>query len=162
MDIEDRIVRILTEKSMKISTAESCTGGLVASRLVNIPGVSDVFEEGYITYANEAKERILGVRKDTLQRFGAVSPQTAEEMALGAAGRAHANCSIATTGIAGPGGGTPEKPVGLVYIACLVNGRVQVHRCLFEGGRQEVRRKASQAALEFMLEQLQTEIRHEA
>lgn len=155
MNIEEKIVKILMETGRKIATAESCTGGMVAARLVNVPGVSDVFEAGYITYANAAKERILQVSGDTLRRFGAVSARTAEEMALGAAQAAHAHCSIATTGIAGPGGGTPEKPVGLVYIACLAGEKVQVRKCLFEGERQAVREQATQAALEFMLEQLQ-------
>lgn len=162
MDVEEKIVKILTDTGRKITTAESCTGGMVAARLVNVPGVSEVFDQGFITYANAAKERLLHVSEETLHRFGAVSPQTAQEMVRGAVRAAQAGCGIATTGIAGPGGGTPEKPVGLVYIACLTGEKVQVKKCLFDGERQAVRGQAAQAALEFMLECLQAENRHEA
>ena len=116
--LEEKIVSLLQEKGWKIASAESCSGGMIASRLVNVSGVSDVFEEGYITYSNAAKHKLLGVSKQSLGQYGAVSSQVAGEMALGAARQARARAAIAVTGIAGPGGGTPQKPVGLVYIGC--------------------------------------------
>ena len=105
--LEEQIVEKLKQKNWKITTAESCTGGLIAGTLVNVAGVSDVFKEGYITYANEAKQKLLGVEKEALERFGAVSPQVAEQMAKGAAKAALAEVAIAVTGVAGPDGGTP-------------------------------------------------------
>lgn len=154
MSTEEKIVEILLKRGWKVATAESCTGGMIASKLVNVPGVSDAFDEGYIAYANSAKEKLLGVRGETLEKYGAVSEETAMEMALGAAKAANADCSVVTTGIAGPGGGTPEKPVGLVYMATYVKGTVSVKRCLFDGGREQVRNRASQTALDFLLEQI--------
>lgn len=154
MTLEERVVQLLTEKRMTVSTAESCTGGLVAAGLVNVAGVSSVFNEGYITYANEAKHRLLGVREETLNRYGAVSRQTAEEMARGVCAVSRSDCSVVTTGIAGPGGGTAEKPVGLVYIGCAVQGNVTVREYSFCGDRQTVRRCAAEAALQLLLELL--------
>lgn len=126
MNLEEKIVRELQNRGYTITTAESCTGGLLAGRILNVSGASAVYNEGHITYSNEAKERLLGVSHDTLEQFGAVSEQIAAEMALGAARVASANVGLSTTGIAGPGGGTPEKPVGLVYIGCAINGDVTV------------------------------------
>lgn len=154
MMTEEKIVKILLERGWKVTTAESCTGGIVASRLVNVAGVSETFDEGYITYANAAKEKLLGVKSETLEKYGAVSEETAMEMASGAVRAAKADCSVVTTGIAGPGGGTPEKPVGLVYIAACVKGKTTVKKCFFDGERLEVRTKAGQAALDFLLEQI--------
>ena len=102
---------------MTLATAESCTGGLIAKRITDVAGCSDVFLGGCVTYANEAKEKLIGVKHETLEAFGAVSEQTAREMARGVRLALGADVGIATTGIAGPGGGTPEKPVGTVYIA---------------------------------------------
>ena len=115
--IEEKCVELLLERKLTLTTAESCTGGMVASRIVDVPGASGTLMQGIVTYSNEAKEKYLGVKHETLKEFGAVSSETAEEMALGAVWVAGADVGIATTGIAGPGGGTPEKPVGLVYIA---------------------------------------------
>lgn len=154
MSVEEKIVEILLRLGMTVATAESCTGGLVAANLVDVAGVSAAFNEGYITYANESKERLLGVRTETLQAFGAVSEETAREMALGAAKAAEADCSVVTTGIAGPGGGTPEKPVGLVYIGCCVKDSVTVKKCQFQGSRTQIRTDAAKAALTLLLEQL--------
>ena len=112
--LEEEIVKKLLEKQYTVTTAESCTGGLLAGRILNVPGASSVYNEGHITYSNEAKERLLGVSHETLVRYGAVSRQTAEEMARGAARAAKAEIGLSTTGIAGPGGGTKEKPVGLI------------------------------------------------
>ena len=127
---------------------------MIASRLVNVSGVSDVFEEGYITYSNAAKHKLLGVSKQSLGQYGAVSSQVAGEMALGAARQARARAAIAVTGIAGPGGGTPQKPVGLVYIGCYVDGKVFVTENYFQGSRQEIRTATTQAALSLLLEKL--------
>ena len=124
--MEEELVEILTKKQYKITTAESCTGGLVAATIVNVSGASEVFQAGFVTYANEAKEKELGVKSETLQTYGAVSEKTAKEMAIGCAAHAKAQVGISTTGIAGPGGGTAEKPVGLVYIGCAVRSNVYV------------------------------------
>ena len=152
--IEKKITRILIHKNMSVTTAESCTGGLVAGTLVNADGNSEVFKEGYITYSNEAKNKLLGVSEETLATYGAVSRQTAAEMAEGAARAAGADASVVTTGIAGPGGGTEEKPVGLVYIGCYVKGRTIVKRCFYGGDRQAVRYSAVKEALEILYCQL--------
>ena len=152
--LEEKIVSLLQEKGWKIASAESCSGGMIASRLVNVSGVSDVFEEGYITYSNAAKHKLLGVSKQSLGQYGAVSSQVAGEMALGAARQARARAAIAVTGIAGPGGGTPQKPDGLVYIGCYVDGRVFVTENHFQGSRQEIRTATTQAALSLLLEKL--------
>ena len=145
--MEEEILKLLKTYHLTITTAESCTGGLIAAKLINMPGMSSQLEEGYITYSNAAKERLLHVSHDTLSRFGAVSSQTAEEMARGARKRANADLSIVSTGIAGPDGGTDEKPVGLVYLGCCLFDTVKVERHLFTGGRQEVRQKSAEAAL---------------
>ena len=156
MSIEEKIVQVLKNKGYTITTAESCTGGLLAGRILNVSGASAVYNEGHITYSNEAKERLLGVSHDTLEQFGAVSEQIAAEMALGAARVASANVGLSTTGIAGPGGGTPEKPVGLVYIGCAINGDVTVKECRFAGNREENRNAAVEAVLELLIDELET------
>lgn len=149
--LEEQVVLKLKEKNLQVSFAESCTGGLLSGRLVNVAGVSDVFGESYVTYANEAKHRILGVSQTSLKEFGAVSSQVAEEMARGAAHAAGSQCAVSVTGIAGPDGGTPEKPVGLVYIGCYVNGKMEVEKNCFWGNRAEVRAKSVEAALKLLL-----------
>lgn len=145
--IEEKIVRKLKEKGWQVTCAESCTGGMVVSALVNVAGVSDVLKESYVTYANSAKNKLLGVEEKALETWGAVSPQVAEQMAKGAAKAASSDVAIAVTGIAGPDGGTPKKPVGLVYIGCFVDGKVVVTENHFEGNRLEIRRQTTQAAL---------------
>lgn len=154
MTLEKQVIERLGEKGYKISTAESCTGGLIAGTLVNVAGASEVFEEGYITYANQAKIKLLGVSEQTLKSFGAVSEQVASQMAAGCAGAAGAEVGIASTGIAGPDGGSPEKPVGLVYLGCSVKERVVVKRYLLEGDRRQIREGAVQEALKLILESL--------
>ena len=156
MSLEEKIVKELQNKGYTITTAESCTGGLLAGRILNVSGASAVYNEGHITYSNEAKERLLGVSHDTLERYGAVSEQTAAEMALGAARVASANVGLSTTGIAGPSGGTPEKPVGLVYVGCCINGDVTVKECRFSGNREENRNAAVEAVLELLIDELET------
>ncbi len=147
--VEERIVRLLKKNGLTVTTAESCTGGLVAGRLVNVAGVSDVFEEGYITYSDKAKRKELNVSKATLKKYTAVSRQTAREMAIGAAFSANADVSIATTGYAGPDS-APGAPVGLVFIGCYMKDRVTVEEHHFEGDRQEIREQAVRAALELL------------
>ncbi|MCM1126568.1 MAG: CinA family protein [Lachnospiraceae bacterium] len=150
--LERQVVSLLKERHMKISFAESCTGGLLSGRLVNVPGSSEVYEEGYVTYSNEAKYRLLGVDRQTLGSYGAVSKQVAMQMAQGAAKRSGAQAAVGITGVAGPGGGTPNKPVGLVYIGCYMEGNMTVTENYFSGSRGEVRKQAVEAALELLVE----------
>ncbi len=152
--LEETVVNILKEKHMTVTTAESCTGGLLAGRLINVPGASTVYNEGYITYANEAKESILGVPHEILETKGAVSEETAASMAEGAAEAAHADAALSVTGIAGPDGGTAEKPVGLVYIGCRVPGHTMVREYHFTGNREKIREYAVARALTFLREEL--------
>lgn len=152
--LEDAIVRLCREKNLTVTTAESCTAGLLAGRLMNVPGASEVFCEGYITYSNESKERILGVEADTLKNFGAVSHETAEQMARGAAKAAGADVAVSVTGIAGPGGGTKEKPVGLVYVGCFTGGKTRTEEFRFTGNRAKNREYAVVRALTILREEL--------
>ena len=145
--LEEKLVELLQKNNLTITTAESCTGGLVAGKILNVAGASSSFNEGYITYSNEAKERILGVKHETLEAYGAVSPQTAKEMAEGAGKAAKADVALSVTGIAGPGGGTKEKPVGLVYIGCYMQGQIFIKECHFDGNREENRKKSVETAL---------------
>lgn len=144
---ESRLVKLLLEKDLQITCAESCTGGMIASRLVNVPGVSEILMESYVTYSNEAKHRLLGVEQEALSEYGAVSQQVAFQMAEGAARAAGADAAIAVTGIAGPGGGTTQKPVGLVYIGTYLCGNIRVTENHFLGERYEIRKQAAEAAL---------------
>lgn len=148
--LEKAVVDLLRANDLTVTCVESCTGGMLSARLINVPGVSDIYKSGVITYSNKAKRRILGVKKATLQRYGAVSEQTAEEMAKGVVLLTKADVSVAITGIAGPDGGTEEKPVGLVYIACDVKGKVTVKKYRFFGNRTRVRESAVSAALTLM------------
>ena len=148
--LEKAVVDLLQANKLTVTCAESCTGGMLSSRLINVPGVSEVFKSGYVTYANKAKRKILGVKKGTLQKYGAVSAQTAEEMVKGAALFSKADVAVALTGLAGPDGGTEEKPVGLVYIACNVKGNVTVMEFHFNGNRMKIRDGATTAALMLM------------
>lgn len=157
MTLEERVVKKLLQRGYTVTTAESCTGGLLAGRLLNVSGASEVYNEGHITYANAAKEKILGVKHETLEQFGAVSKETAEEMARGAAKAACANVALSTTGIAGPGGGTPEKPVGLIYIGCYIEENVRVKELRLHGTREQNRSDTVEAALQLLHEMLQKE-----
>ena len=145
--LEMSVVNLLEKNELTISTAESCTGGLLAGRLINVPGVSDVYKEGFITYTNKAKRKTLGVNKSTLKKYGAVSEQTAKEMAVGAALAADTDISISVTGIAGPDGGTNEKPVGLVYVGVCIKDSVHVEEFRFSGDRANVREQTVISAL---------------
>lgn len=148
--LEKAVVDLLIANELTVGTVESCTGGLVAARLINVPGVSDAFKSGIVTYSNKAKRRFVGVKKSTLDKYGAVSKQTAAEMAKGLTLLNKADVVISTTGIAGPDGGTEEKPVGLVYIGCYVCGKTSVKECHFTGNRQKIRDNTVTAALDFM------------
>lgn len=145
--LEEWLVKELTKRHASITTAESCTGGLVSGRIVNVGGASSVFNQSFVTYSNEAKRDLLGVKQETLDSVGAVSPETAEQMALGAAKAAKAEVAVSVTGIAGPDGGTPEKPVGLVYIGCCCYGETVVERHIFKGNRTEIRNASVETAL---------------
>lgn len=152
MTLEKAVVELLQANGLTLTCAESCTGGLLSGRIINVPGVSETYKSGYITYSNKAKRRLLGVKKPTLQKYGAVSENVAEEMVRGAASAAKADVAVAVTGIAGPDGGTEEKPVGLVYIACGVKGKVTVKKYQFSGNRAKVRESAVSAALALLRE----------
>jgi nicotinamide-nucleotide amidase len=158
-DLRARAEKLLAEaraKGLKIATAESCTGGLIAGLLTEIPGSSDAFERGFVTYSNEAKEELLGVPAALIRQHGAVSGQVARVMAEGAIRNSTAQLSVAVTGIAGPGGGSDDKPVGLVHIAAARAGEATLHReCRFgDIGRTEVRLKSVEVALEMLKEHL--------
>ena len=147
-----QLLELCRQKKLMIATAESCTGGLIAALFTEIAGSSDVFERGFVTYSNEAKQELLGVPSETINHWGAVSPQTAQAMARGALQNARVNLSIAVTGIAGPGGGSTEKPVGLVYLASAIQGGLTLGKeCRFgDMGRSNVRKATVQAALKLM------------
>jgi len=147
--LENRIGRVLAALAKtggSLGLAESCTGGLLGHLITETPGASAVFKGGVVAYGNDVKERVLGVSAQTLAEEGAVSEATAREMALGAAQLLGATHAMAVTGIAGPGGGSPEKPVGLVYIAVGDLSRLTVRRCLFDGDRSAVKRQTAEVA----------------
>lgn len=148
--LQDTVAKMLVNKDMTIGVSESCTGGLLSSKLIEYPGISKVFLEGAVTYSNEAKMRTLNVKKETLEKFGAVSHETAKEMAEGIAKRSGARIGVSTTGIAGPTGGTEEKPVGLVYFGIYVDGEVKSYKHIFTGDRNSVRNRASMTALDII------------
>lgn len=148
--MEEIAGRELTARGLTVATAESCTGGLVAARLVNYPGISAALGEAHVTYANEAKMRYCGVKKETLDTYGAVSEQTAREMAQGLRERSGADIAVSTTGIAGPSGGTKDKPVGLVYVGCADARGVRVERLMLTGNRERIRNLAALRALDMI------------
>ena len=150
--LEKAVVDLLMANKLTACTVESCTGGMLSARLINVPGVSEVFKSGYVTYSNKSKRKLLGIKKNILMKHGAVSEQIAREMAKTAAILARTDVSVSTTGIAGPDGGTPEKPVGLVYIGCNVCGRITVKECHFNGNREKIRESTVSAALSLMRE----------
>lgn len=144
----------LREKGLKLALAESCTGGLLSSRITDVPGSSEYFLGSIVAYANGVKVSGLGVRAATLGRYGAVSKETAAEMARGVKKALGAGFSAAITGIAGPGGGTPEKPVGLVFIAVSKGRTTEVKRFVFKGGRKSIKKQSAEAALSMLAEAL--------
>ena len=156
MESVDRIAQELGKTcsalGIKIVTAESCTGGLIAGTLTDVPGASAWFDRGFVTYSNEAKKAMLGVREETLTEFGAVSKETAEEMAQGARRVSGADIAVSTTGVAGPTGGTESAPVGTVFIGVSAEDRTESRRFLYEGNRGEVRAAAVRDALRILLD----------
>lgn len=148
--MEKVVAGLLKEKGFTVSTAESCTGGLIAKKLTDVPGASENFMYGIVTYDNQAKIGLLGVSPETLDRFGAVSEETALEMARGVKTACGTDLAVSVTGIAGPGGGTPEKPVGLVYIGFANPEKAGVQRHLFAGDRETIRWQASNTALNIL------------
>ncbi|MCD6417878.1 competence/damage-inducible protein A [bacterium] len=148
--IESVVGDLLRERGKKVAVAESCTGGMLASRIVDISGSSDYFLGGVVSYSNSAKVKILGVWDKDIEKYGAVSPQVARQMAFGVREKFNADCSIGITGIAGPTGGTKEKPVGLVYIAFSDKDDTLVRRYNFVGGREAVRTRSATAALNIL------------
>lgn len=157
IEIEEKLVQTLAEMGLTISTAESCTGGMLASTIIDVPGASDVYSEGFITYSDDAKMKYLKVKQDTLDTYGAVSQETVLEMAAGCTIQTGSDVAIVTSGIAGPGGGTPETPVGLVYIACAYKDTVTSKRFKFDGDRYEIRRQAVDEAVKMALELLENQ-----
>ena len=149
-DLETALVRLLKKHELTVATAESCTGGLLAARIVNVAGASDVFKEGFVTYSNKAKRKHLDVSKSTLKKYGAVSRETAREMAIGGAFATDSDICVSITGIAGPDGGTEEKPVGLVYMACCFKDQVAVEKYQFKGNRHKVREHVAVRALDLV------------
>ena len=148
--LEAVVVGLLQRQGKKIAAAESITGGLIAATLINVPGASSVLNESFVTYSNEAKEKRLGVKAATLEAFGAVSEETAREMAEGVCKASGADVGIAVTGIAGPDGGSIEKPVGLVYIGCRADGKTRTEKLLLRGNRQKIRDMVVIRALDFV------------
>ncbi|MDD3153403.1 MAG: CinA family protein [Victivallaceae bacterium] len=152
MNHAESLVRLLTERKLTVATAESCTGGLVAGAITSVPGSSEVFPGGVVSYANRIKETVLHVPSGVLEQHGAVSAECAEAMLDGVRALLGAECAVCTTGIAGPGGGTKEKPVGLVYIGAVSPERRMVLKQFFSGGRDLIRRQAVERALELLWE----------
>ena len=153
-DLAARLGAALVARRARLATAESCTGGWIAQCVTSVPGSSDWFDRGYVTYSNASKEELLGVRRDTLTARGAVSEETAREMAAGALARSRADVAVAVTGVAGPSGGTPEKPVGTVCFAWAARGGpLRSETRSFAGDRESVRRQSVIAALEGLLKQ---------
>jgi len=149
-ELHEVVAALLVERGLRIAVAESCTGGLLSARLTEVPGSSAFLDRGYVPYANTAKIDQLGIDPAMLARMGAVSHEIAESMAAGARSRSGSDLSVAITGIAGPGGGTPEKPVGLVFIALDGAAGTRVRRCFFAGERSRIRTQTVQAALEMV------------
>jgi len=157
-ELADRFLKACLAKGIMAATAESCTGGMIVAHLTDIAGSSAVVDRGFVTYSNDAKMDMLGVTEATLEAYGAVSSQTAHEMAAGALARSRAGIVLAVTGIAGPGGGSEEKPVGLVWFGLAVAGApVMTERKMFEDrGRDFIRRETVRHALEMGLSALET------
>jgi len=153
--VERAIGRLLLKRKMTLAVAESCTGGLIGDRITNVPGSSRYFVGGVVAYSNKVKTTILGVERRTLQKWGAVSEQTASEMATGVCRRFRAQVGLAVSGIAGPGGGSRAKPVGLVYVGVKIGSRIIVGRHRFRGGRRAVKEQSAEAALQLCRQALE-------
>ena len=152
--LEEVVVRLLEQGRLTITTVESCTGGLLSGQLVNVPGASKVLERGFVTYSNEAKIQMVGVSPATLEEMGAISQETAEEIAEGGRKAAGADVGISITGVAGPGGGTEEKPVGMVCMACSIRGKIRRETFYFSGDREKIRKSSVVQGLNLVREEL--------
>lgn len=155
MSTTQRLASLLRERQWMLATAESCTGGLIAAACTELSGSSDWFERGFVTYSNEAKTESLGVDPKLIEANGAVSEVVARAMAFGAARHSHARVSVAVTGIAGPTGGTPEKPVGTVWFAFMIDGRLSSETVRFDGDRAAVRHGTVEHALQRLVEKIE-------
>lgn len=149
------LLDILRQRGQTVTTVESCTGGLLSGRITDIPGSSDVLRQGFVTYCDEAKHRLVGVSQDTLAQYTAVSAQTAREMAEGGARAARAEACLSVTGYAGPSGDPADTSVGLVYVGCFYQGQTKVRECHFPGSRREVREAAVEEALQLLRESME-------
>jgi nicotinamide-nucleotide amidase len=145
------LVNILKERKLTLSTAESCTGGLIAKKITDVPGSSEIFTGGVVSYSNEMKMKWLGVQQDTLERYGAVSEQTVREMLIGIKRETTSDIAVAVSGIAGPSGGTFEKPVGTVFIGVSFGDKMVIEKHHFKGIRQKVREESAEQAREMIL-----------
>jgi nicotinamide-nucleotide amidase len=154
-ELSQQLALLLQKNGQQLVVAESCTGGGLAAAITALPGASAWFERGFVTYSNEAKIELLGVRAETIEKFGAVSEETAAEMAAGALKNSHASISISITGIAGPSGGSPEKPVGTVCFGLAkINSTPKTHREIFKGSRHEIQACAITFALQWLIKEL--------
>lgn len=158
-DIAKRVVDCLLNRGLTITFAESCTGGLVSKKITDVSGASGCFECGFVTYSNEKKQQLLNVSADTLLKYGAVSHQTAYEMCIGARKAANADIAVSITGIAGPGGGTDEKPVGLVYVGIACDNICAVCRLNLSGDREFVREQTAACALDLAYKAINNELK---
>lgn len=149
-DLVEKIHAALRARNMKLVTAESCTGGMLAAAMTAAPGASDIFERGFITYSNQSKHELLGVPLETLAQHGAVSEQAARAMAIGALKNSRADIAISVTGIAGPEGGSALKPVGLVYLGLARKDETAIKTLNLSGSRDHIRREAARLALEIL------------
>lgn len=150
MKSEEAVGKLLAEQGLTLVTAESCTGGLIAHRITNVPGSSAYYLGGFVTYSNEAKQAVLGVRHEILSAYGAVSEETAREMAVGARRELRADLGLSVTGICGPTGGTATKPVGLTYIALAAADTVRCERYVWQGDRLVNKEQSAEAALQLV------------
>jgi len=153
--IEFQVYELLKKHSITLTTAESATGGMIASTLINVPGISEFFQEGYVTYSNDAKVKMIGVDRSLIDMYGVVSKEVAENMAVSAARTAETDAALSVTGVAGPDGGTKKCPVGTVYIGCSLKGVTVVEHHIFAGNRAEVRKAATNCALFLLIEQIE-------
>lgn len=154
-NLSQRLGHVLRDRQLMLAVAESCTGGDLAKEITAVAGSSAWFDRGFVTYSNESKMDILGVKAETLSKFGAVSKQTAAEMAEGTIANSRSDLAVSITGIAGPGGGSPEKPVGLIYFGLMQrDGEPQTRQASFTSGRQYIRRCATGYVLQWLLETL--------
>lgn len=152
--LNEQAVEFIIKHGMTVSAAESCTGGLFAALITEVAGASEIFNESFVTYADRAKAEHLGVKEETLRKYGAVSSETAYEMAEGLYKKTGADIAVSITGIAGPGGGTAEKPVGLVYSGIRINGKTCVLKMNHSGSRNEVREKTCKKVFETIIKEL--------